>query len=111
MTQKNRANPLDELGDLSDFKASGSQPKKIDRSQIDEIAESTGFPSRQAVLRPQSTARPARKYTTGRNQQINIKVTAEVADKLYRLADEAAVPLGRLVELALNAYEKHCAKD
>jgi|GEM_PF-2986651 len=109
--QKNRANPLDELGDLSDFRASGSQSKKIDKNQIDEIAKSTGFPSRQAAPVPQSAARPVRKYTTGRNQQINIKVTAEVADKLYRLADEAMVPLGRLVELALIAYEKNGADN
>ena len=49
-------------------------------------------------------------YTTGRNQQINIKATAETIARFYRLADENHVPLGALLEQALAALEQSQTK-
>lgn len=46
-----------------------------------------------------------RRYTAGRNKQINIKATDETIQRVYRLVDEEHVPLGELLELALNALE------
>jgi len=47
-----------------------------------------------------------RRYRTGRNQQINIKATAQVIERLYKLADARHVPLGELLEQALDALER-----
>jgi Arc/MetJ-type ribon-helix-helix transcriptional regulator len=47
-----------------------------------------------------------RRHTTGRNQQINIKATPQVIERLYKMADAKWVPLGELLEQALAALEK-----
>lgn len=47
--------------------------------------------------------RAPRRRVTGRNQQLNVKVTAAVAEQFYAMADELDVPLGALLERALAA--------
>lgn len=47
-----------------------------------------------------------RRYKTGRNQQINIKATRQVIERLYKLADAKQIPLGELLEQALDALER-----
>ena len=95
------------FGDLSDFKPRPASTKpareEVPREDIDRLARESGFPSRQ----PQGVAAPAprRRYTTGRNQQINVKATPETIAKFYRLADERRVVLGELLELALEALD------
>lgn len=98
-----RANPFT---DLADF-APKTQSKPVEAGQIDRIANEMGFPSRQAVSKPvvPKTA-PRRRYTTGRNQQLNVKATAETVERFYRLADQQGVPLGELLDQALQALEK-----
>lgn len=107
-----RANPF---ADLSDFEPA-SKAKPVPVAQIEEIAEQAGFPSRKprsakpaamkaaepVVIEP---PRPIRRYTTGRNRQINIKATDATIERLYRLADEHGVPLGALLDEALDALE------
>lgn len=56
-----------------------------------------------AVDLPLPAKRPPRRYTTGRNQQFNVKAKAETVDDFYALADELDVPLGELLELAVQA--------
>lgn len=112
-----RANPF---GDLGDFTPAPAKPKP-DPAVIDQVAEEHGFPSRKPstppvsepapVLSPasapveQAPVRKQRRYTTGRNKQVNIKATDETIQRLYRLADERHVPLGELLEQALDALE------
>lgn len=110
-----RVNPFE---DLADFKPK-PETKPVEKAQIDKLAEDNNFPSRQAQ-RPvapapasepipapaQPNSRRARRYTTGRNRQINIKATQETIDRLYRLADEKNMPLGELLEVALDALEQ-----
>jgi hypothetical protein len=108
-----RVNPF---GDLGDFAPSPSKAKAEHRDVIEEIAAQHGFPSRQPVKPaavPVSSAnservpgRQQRRYTTGRNKQINIKATDDTIQRLYRLAVDRGVPLGELLEQALNALEK-----
>ena len=101
----NRVNPFD---NLSDF-APKTDPKSVERGQIDRLAQENGFPSRQAKKAPAASPAavpPRRRYTTGRNQQINIKATAETIARFYRLADEKHVPLGELLDQALIALEQ-----
>jgi hypothetical protein len=50
--------------------------------------------------------RSGRRYKTGRNQQINIKATAQVIERLYKMADARRVPLGQLLEQAIDALEE-----
>ena len=111
-----RINPF---ADLSDFetKPSPKPVSPVEVEQIDQLAEEHGFPSRQpaktvsaAPANAETAARPRRRYTTGRNQQINIKATPETIARLYRLADEKHLPLGELLERALEALEREQGK-
>ena len=105
MSTPERVNPF---ADLSDF---APQPeavpaKPVAPEAIDRISQENGFPSRQ----PPRAAKPAagrarRRYTTGRNQQINIKATSDTIARLYALADAQGVPLGEVLERALEALE------
>lgn len=98
-----RANPF---GDLSEFKPSVSR-KATDPKVLDEIATANDFPSREARATPVPVAAPAvrqtRRYTTGRNRQINIKATEETIALFYALADELNQPLGAVLQSALES--------
>lgn len=104
-----RVNPF---GDLGDF-APAPKAKPEHKDVVDEVAAQHGFPSRQpaktmtapAVVSEPPPRRQQRRYTTGRNKQINIKATDETIKRLYQLADERGVPLGVLLEQALDALE------
>lgn len=104
-----RANPFT---DLADF-APKAQPKPVEPQQIERIASEMGFPSRQPTATPAapSITPKRRRYTTGRNQQLNVKVTAETVERFYRLADQQAVPLGELLDRALQALEQSIQKQ
>ncbi len=105
-----RANPF---GDLDDFAPQGKS-KSVPAAAIEEIAQTSGFPSRKAQSNSsgaeaaEATPSPSlplrrRRRTTGRNQQINIKATEETIAELYRVADELDLPLGAVLEQALQA--------
>jgi hypothetical protein len=119
-----RANPF---GDLGDFAAKPkTQAKPVEPAQIERLASEHGFPSRQVATTPAAPkARPApeakaaprapaaankpakavRRYTTGRNRQLNLKASEETIERFYRLADAHQVPLAELFELAVDALE------
>jgi len=111
MSSHARVNPL---GDLTDFAPkSVAEPKKPAPAALDAVAEVHGFPSRQAPSAAKVSAggkRQGRRYTTGRNQQLNIKVTPETSEQLYRLADARRAPLGEVLKLALDALEREGAR-
>ena len=105
-----RANPFD---DLTDFAVPQRKPKPVDAAGIARIAEDNGFPSRQPPAKPAvGTVRERRRYTTGRNQQLNLKAKPETIARFYALADRhtladgRTMPLGELLELALAALER-----
>jgi hypothetical protein len=104
-----RANPF---ADLSDFEPKPpSSTAAVLPAALERVAEDNGFPSRQAKRSPKAAQeiphrRPGRRYTTGRNQQINIKATAAVIERLYQIADSRHVPLGQVLEMALEALER-----
>ena len=110
-----RANPFP---DLNEFQAK-PKPKPVQKEEIEKLARENGFPSRQPIKpTPENKVKPAakserkgRRYTTGRNQQINIKATAETIDRLYRLADDQNIPLGKLLDMALDAFEQTSGRD
>src|SRR3954465_9396301 len=90
--------------DLSDFK-----PKPPpDKEAVRAVSESAQFRSREP--QPPASAKPAkrepRRYRTGRNQQLNLKVTAEAAESLYALADQTGWVLGEVFERAVEALKR-----
>lgn len=108
-----RANPFADLGGLPTFEPKSKAPgSPVARERIEQIAEAHDFPSRQAQTRSPSSAAPKpqrRRYKTGRNQQLNVKATAQVIERFYKLADQRRVPLGELLDQALSALEKSAA--
>ena len=138
-TRVNPAAGLADLeDDLSDFKPRVAPQHSVSLEVIDQIAEKEGFPSRTAQGASSPTQLTAtsskeleatlsahtpqqlrgtsgsvhapRRYTTGRNQQINIKATSETIHRLQNLAIAAGVPQGELLRRALDAYENKKAK-
>lgn len=103
-----RVNPFGDLNDFDPVQPKERRPKPVEKAVIDQVASENGFPSRQAV-KPEVTPAPKkqRRYTTGRNQQINIKATAETIARLNAMADRMNVPLGEVLARALNALEKY----
>lgn len=112
-----RANPF---GDLGDFAAKPkAQVKPVEPAQIEQLANAHGFPSRRAAVSPpkvekkasatpaptRPTATAVRRYTTGRNRQLNLKASEATIERFYRLADERQVALAELLELAVDALE------
>lgn len=96
---------VDPIGDLNDFKPAAKPAKPVVREHIDKLSTEAGFPSRQAAAPAQVVPR-TRRYTTGRDKQINIKATAETIARLNRYADENRMPLGEVLRVAMDALEE-----
>lgn len=102
-----RVNPFENLSDEFSTKQKTPTPEN-EKDLINQIAKENGFPSRQASYdenTASSSAKQQRRYRTGRNQQLNIKVTEQTINKFYRLADEQNITLAELLERALDALE------
>ena len=97
-----RVNSFAEEPDLTKFKPKTATAPKPSKEDIDKISAETGFPSRQA---PATKIGRTRRHTTGRNQQLNIKVTAETLKRFYAIADELELPLGEVFQRAVKALE------
>jgi hypothetical protein len=91
--------------DLGDF-----QPTPATRTeQVRGIAEKAGFRSREPVPPPEK--RELRRYRTGRNQQLNLKVRAEDAAAFYAIADAQGWVLGETFAQAIEALQQRIAKS
>ena len=102
-----RANPL---GDLTDFQPrTPSAPPKADTDKVAAVAEAHNFPSREAP-KPAKASTPKtggpRRFRTGRNQQLNIKASAETIERMTRIADDLKLPFGAVLEKAIDALER-----
>lgn len=87
--QDERVNPFADIGgdSLDDFKPKDKSQEKPTptRAQIDQLSQEAGFPSRQPGQKP---AQQIRRYRTGRNQQLNVKVDQDTFDLFYELCDD-----------------------
>lgn len=104
-----RLNPFADASDLDDFSPKAAEPKRkpVDTAGIDLIAETQGFPSRQPKKEPEhATPAPQRRYRTGRNQQLNIKATAETVAQFNQMVTSLGITSGELLERALAALQK-----
>ena len=81
-----RADPLD----LAQFKPGPTAPTPS-REKIRDVSELAGFPSR-----------APRRWRTGRNTQLNLKVSADVLDRFTKLADQRRIPFGALLEQLID---------
>lgn len=88
--------PEAQEGDYSMFKIK-DKPLRSESTEraIQSVAESVGFPSREA-------ARRKRNYS-GRNQPFSTKLTLEYLQLIYELADKKKAPLAEIIEDALDA--------
>lgn len=102
-----RVDPFSALKEMPAFPPTPKRDKPVANDAIDRIAEENGFPSRPSVRPPREQKRKPRVHRTGRNRSLNIKVTQETADLLYKLADERKLVLGALLDEALKAIDQN----
>ena len=101
----------DEL-DLSEFSPASGGGKRPDVEAIRDAAAERGFISREAGQKSpdpdiaQSSPAVRRRYTTGRNRQLNMKVTDAALKRFYALADANGWVLGETFEHAVSALER-----
>jgi len=98
-------NPFATLADPPVFATKTKEERPVEKEVIARIAEDNNFPSRQAAKPPKEPRRKRRIHRTGRNRQFNVKATNETIERFYKLADERHVPLGELLEQALDALD------
>lgn len=95
-----------------DFDVSDFQPRTLDRpavrpEEVREVSEAVSFRSRE----PKATSVPAakreqRRYRTGRNAQLNIKVRPEALEAFHALVDRLGWVQGEAFERAIAALER-----
>ena len=98
--------------DLTEFepKPAKGRPTQVEsREQIRAVTEANHFPSR-APAKPETAPVARRGRRTGRNIQLNIKITAETLNRFYRVSDESDWLLGETFEHALDALERELAE-
>jgi hypothetical protein len=97
--------------DVSKFVPKQSKPKtETSAEAVRAVAEGSDFRSREPAPAPspkKATAeKERRRYTTGRNVQLNIKVRSETLDAFYSIADAEKWVLGETLERAVAALQK-----
>jgi hypothetical protein len=108
-----RAALFEDGPDLSDFRPKSLAPPE----QVKMLAEEAGFRSREPLAqnrlpRPEpvsasaSPKREQRRYRTGRNQQLNLKVRAQDAEAFYAIADAQGWVLGEAFAQAVAALTR-----
>ena len=112
MTEKERTK-FDFGGELESFnpddwtpKADIAPPAKDISKQVEAVAQASGFKSREV-----KAPRPQRRRRTGRNVQLNIKVTPETMQAFYDIADQNDWVLGEVLEKAVFLLQKEYGSD
>jgi hypothetical protein len=101
-----RASIFDDDLDLTGFDTNMASHTKPDKEGLRAVAEAKGFSSR--VSGPETTLQEPllqRRYRTGRNRQLNLKVTDDALRRFYALADDEGLVLGEVFERAVLALE------
>ena len=102
-----RAGLFEEDLDLSQF--TSQKPAKTEQpapEAVRAVAEGVRFQSREPV-RPSKQ----RRYRTGRNIQLNTKVTTSTRDGLYEISDRYNWVLGETLERALQALRRELENE
>ena len=101
-----RVDPFAGLSDVPVFEPKAPREKPVAKEAIERLATENNFPSRQASRPAREPKRKPRVFRTGRNRQFNLKLKPETVERFYKMADERGVPLGALMEQALDALER-----
>lgn len=105
----------DEENDVSDFLPRKKQAQIASLDEVKAISEGASFRSREPMkLLVQasipkdegSDRREMRRYRTGRNVQLNLKVRQADADAFYALADREGLVLGEIFARAIAALTR-----
>ena len=108
----------DEL-DVSGFTPKAAMDSSApSREQVRAVSEAAQFRSREpaspfpAKSSPQpASKREPRRYRTGRNQQFNVKASAETIEAFYAISDAQNWVLGQTLERALAALQRELASS
>ncbi len=99
--------------DGADVDLSGFEPtpdrKAVAKENIKSVAEASGFVSREREPIPQSPNvenAVDRRRRTGRNEQLNLKVTKEAKAAFYDIADRHGMVLGDVFDRAVQALSR-----
>lgn len=104
-----RAGLFEEDLDLSQF--TPHRPAKAEQPSpeaVRAVAEGAKFQSREPSKVPKPTQQ--RRYRTGRNIQLNTKVTMSTRDGFYEISDRYNWVLGETLERALQALRRELEK-
>jgi hypothetical protein len=105
-----RAGLFEEDLDLSQF--TPQKPAKAEQpppEAVRTVAEAARFQSREPVK--SARQRQQRRYRTGRNIQLNTKVTMSTRDGFYEIADRYNWVLGETLERALQALRRELERE
>lgn len=112
-----RAGVFEDDLDISSF-----APKPSARAErVKAVAEEAGFRSRDPLppqaeaptppAEPSEERREQRRYRTGRNQQLNLKVRAQDAEAFYAIADTEGWVLGEVFARAVTALARELKRS
>jgi hypothetical protein len=110
-----RAKLFDEVQepDLSRFTPRTTAMPAPAIEQVRDVSAAAGFPNRDAarpeVIRTIAPVAERHYYRTGRDTQFNTKVRAETKAAFIAIATQDAVPLGKVLEDALEALMRERA--
>jgi hypothetical protein len=105
-----RAGLFEEDLDLSQF--TPRKPVKTEQppaEAVRSVAEGAKFQSREPTKPPKQ--RQQRRYRTGRNIQLNTKVTMSTRDGFYEISDRYNWVLGETLERALQALNRELERE
>jgi hypothetical protein len=100
-------------GDLDLSQFTPKKPAKAEQppaEAVRAVAEGARFQSREPVKQAKPP-RQQRRYRTGRNIQLNTKVTTSTRDGLYEISDRYNWVLGETLERALQALKRELEND
>jgi hypothetical protein len=108
------------FGTDDEFDVSGFAPKSAEKpaakqEQVRAVSEAASFRSREpkaALVVPAAPPkREQRRYRTGRNAQLNIKVKPETLEDFYALVDRHGWVQGEAFERAIEALKRELASQ
>ena len=76
----------------------------LSKEEAELIARKNGF-AKEVAPQPAKKQLPSRRRTTGRSEQVNIKTTFATKKRLMEISLERDMPLGEILEQALEALE------
>jgi hypothetical protein len=112
-----RASVFDSADDFDVGDFAPKRPKSDPKSEaapdaVRAVSEASSFRSRDPVAAKaeEPPRREPRRYRTGRNVQLNVKVRAETLDAFHAIADAQGWVLGETLERAVAALEREIAE-